>query len=341
MAEYILYTDGGSRGNPGPAGIGFVLNHGFVKSCDGGAPIGEATNNVAEYKALIWGLENALALNITHLEARADSELLVKQLKGEYKVKNAALKPLFLDALSLSKQFEFCEFVHIPREENEEADALANEAMDALMEVGSPIQPCQAPGSLFDFEEDEEAEEQDSFGEEIQDYEYSQDEVQDSEAEDTFLGAVAPFINPAPEAAILNIVETEEAQLPVSAGIYTLTVKDHFDAAHLLYDYPGECRNLHGHTWDIEVSVESSQLCELGMVYDFALLKKDLKSVLNRYDHKYLNEIEPFNTVSPTAENLACIIFEELSGKIVQPGVIVTEVAVWESPIAKLTYKLR
>ena len=304
MTEYILYTDGGSRGNPGPAGIGFVLNHGFVKSCDGGAPIGDATNNVAEYKALIWGLENALALTITHLEARADSELLVKQLNGEYKVKNAALKPLFLDALNLSKQFEVCEFVHIPREENEEADALANEAMDALGQVGNPVQPYQIPNSLFDFESGE-------LSEELEE------------------------CNP------VNTFRNEEAQPSVSTGIYTLTVKDHFDAAHFLYDYPGECRHLHGHTWDIEVSVESFQLCELGMVYDFALLKEDLKAVLSRYDHKHLNEIEPFDTISPTAENLARIIFEELTETITQPGVAVTEVAVWESPIAKLTYRLR
>ena len=307
MIEYILYTDGGSRGNPGPAGIGFTLNHGYVKSCDGGAPIEEATNNVAEYKALIWGLENALALNVTCLEVRADSELLVKQLQGEYKVKNAGLKPLFLDALNLSKQFEVCEFVHVPREENEEADRLANEAMDAGMEVGSPVVHYQVPPSLFDYS--------------------SQEPVSEVQTESNFEE------NPVMEAAAEATVE--------ALGIYTLTVKDHFDAAHHLYDYPGECRSLHGHTWDIEVSVEATQLCKLGMVYDFALLKKDLKAVLARYDHKYLNEIEPFDNISPTAENLARIIFEELNEVINEPGVVVSEVAVWESPIAKLTYRLK
>ena len=312
MTDYILYTDGGSRGNPGSAGIGFVLKHGFVKSCDGGAPIGEATSNVAEYEALIWGLENALALKVTHLEVRADSELMVKQLKGEYRVKNAALKSLFLDAFNLTQQFEVCEFVHIPREENEEADALANEAMDAGDQVGNPLQPYRALSSLFNLESDEAIKyEQTAF-------------LDDSGAQDD-------------DSETLEVQET----LTMSTGIYTLTVKDHFDAAHYLYDYPGECRNLHGHTWDIEVSVESSQLCELGMVYDFALLKKDLKAVLARYDHKHLNEIEPFNHISPTAENLARIIFEELSEAIAAPGVVVTEVAVWESPIAKLTFRAR
>ena len=326
MTDYILYTDGGSRGNPGPSGIGFVLKHGFVKSCDGGAPIGEATNNVAEYEALIWGLENALALKVTQLEVRMDSELLVKQIKGEYRVKNAALKPLFLDAFNLSQQFELCEFIHIPREENEEADALANEAMDAQEQVGSPLQSYRALGSLFDFEPSE------GQSEELDEYTSEQlDEPEHREA----------YADEEVYEEIREEVQAEEAQAAMSTGIYTLTVKDHFDAAHYLYDYPGECRNLHGHTWDIEVSVESTELCELGMVYDFALLKKDLKAVLARYDHKHLNEIEPFNSISPTAENLARIIFEELSEAIVQSGVIVTEVAVWESPIAKLTYRLQ
>jgi len=297
MNEYTLYTDGGSRGNPGPAGIGFVINRGDERICHGGAFIGEATNNVAEYKALIWGLENAQQLHIEELIVHADSELLIKQLKGEYKVKNAGLRPLFLEALTQSKVFKSCKFVHVYREDNEEADALANEAMDQQSEVGESSLPFVAPKDLFDFTQD------------------------------------TPVTKTAGEEA--SAVSSD------LAGIYTLTVKDHFDAAHYLYDYPGECRNLHGHTWDIEVSVESTQLCELGMVYDFALLKKDLKGVLDRYDHKHLNEITPFDSISPTAENLARIIFEELSKVIVQEGVTVVEVAVWESPIAKLSYRLR
>jgi len=331
MNEYILYTDGGSRGNPGPAGIGFVLNHGHVKSCDGGAFIGSETNNVAEYKALIWGLENALAVGITQLEVRSDSELLVRQLKGEYKVKNEGLKPLHIDAFSLARRFESVEFVHIPREENEAADALANEAMDLRETVGSPVMPYQPTSSLFDFEEDaklapEVAEVNTPF----------EDEAVEVPAVEVLSEACDEDIQHATATATTTVIGEESN--PV--GIYTLTVKDHFDAAHYLYDYPGECRNLHGHTWDIEVSVEATQLCELGMVYDFALLKKDLKAVLAHYDHKNLNEIEPFDTISPTAENLARIIFEELTEIITEPGVVVTEVAVWESPIAKLTYRL-
>ena len=120
--------------------------------------------------------------------------------------------------------------------------------------------------------------------------------------------------------------------------MYELTIKSHFDAAHALRGYPGECRLLHGHTWDIEVTVVATELDEIGIVYDFKLLKDDLNAVLDVYDHAYLNEIEPFTELSPTAENLARIIYERLA-ETVDARVRVVEVAVWESPIAKLTYR--
>jgi 6-pyruvoyltetrahydropterin/6-carboxytetrahydropterin synthase len=120
--------------------------------------------------------------------------------------------------------------------------------------------------------------------------------------------------------------------------MYELTVKSHFDAAHNLYGYPGECRELHGHTWDVEVTVAGEQLDELGIVYDFKRLKADLASVLDAYDHAYLNEVGPFDEISPTAENLARIVYERLAEKV-DPCVSVVEVSVWESPIARLTYR--
>jgi 6-pyruvoyltetrahydropterin/6-carboxytetrahydropterin synthase len=120
--------------------------------------------------------------------------------------------------------------------------------------------------------------------------------------------------------------------------VYELTIKSHFDAAHALRGYPGECRLLHGHTWDIEVTVAASELDEIGIVYDFKLLKEDLNRVLDVYDHAYLNEIPPFDELSPTAENLARVIYESLA-ETIDPRVSVVEVAVWESPIAKLTYR--
>lgn len=120
--------------------------------------------------------------------------------------------------------------------------------------------------------------------------------------------------------------------------MYELTVKGHFDAAHALRGYPGECRNLHGHTWDVEVTVMGEQLDEIEIVYDFKQLKEDLAVVLEKYDHAYLNDVEPFDSLSPTAENLARIVFDQLEA-IVGKAVSVKEVAVWESPIAKLVYR--
>ena len=120
--------------------------------------------------------------------------------------------------------------------------------------------------------------------------------------------------------------------------MYELTVKGHFDAAHALRGYPGECCKLHGHTWDIEVTVAAEQLDEIGIVYDFKLLKEDLARVLDAYDHAYLNEVAPFIELSPTAENLARVIYERLA-ETVDKRVRVTEVVVWESPVAKLVYR--
>ncbi len=121
-------------------------------------------------------------------------------------------------------------------------------------------------------------------------------------------------------------------------GTYLLTVKGHFDAAHHLYDYPGECRNLHGHTWDVEVTVEATDLDEIGIVYDFKSLKTDLAAVLGDYDHVLINEVAPFDKISPTAENLARVICERLQDTV-DARVRVSEVAVWESPIARLVYR--
>jgi 6-pyruvoyltetrahydropterin/6-carboxytetrahydropterin synthase len=120
--------------------------------------------------------------------------------------------------------------------------------------------------------------------------------------------------------------------------VYELTVKGHFDAAHALHGYPGECRELHGHTWDIEVTVRGEHLDSVGIVYDFKRLKQDLAAVLDRYDHAYLNEVPPFDSLNPTAENLARVVFEEV-GERVGAEVTVAEVAVWESPIARIVYR--
>jgi len=127
-----LYLDGASRGNPGPAGIGIV-----VKDASGriiaeiSEFIGRGTNNVAEYRALIRALEEAAALGARQIVVRSDSELLVRQLKGEYKVKSPDLSPLYLEAHRLLKAFAKAAVERIPRGENAAADALANRALDA------------------------------------------------------------------------------------------------------------------------------------------------------------------------------------------------------------------
>jgi len=127
-----LFTDGGSRGNPGPAAYGFVLEaeDGTVLAAEGEA-IGVATNNVAEYSGLVAGLRKALELHVPELEVVSDSELLVKQMRGEYRVKNEALRGLFLEAGALARSFQSVEYRHVKRAHNELADRLVNEALDA------------------------------------------------------------------------------------------------------------------------------------------------------------------------------------------------------------------
>ena len=126
-----LFTDGGSRGNPGPAAYGFVLEaeDGTVLAAHGEA-IGIATNNVAEYSALIAGLERAADLSLTDVEVVSDSELMVKQMRGEYKVKNEALRELSLRASRLASSLGSVRYTAVRREHNELADRLVNDALD-------------------------------------------------------------------------------------------------------------------------------------------------------------------------------------------------------------------
>jgi ribonuclease HI len=126
-----LYTDGGARGNPGPAAYAYVLeaDDGTVFDSRGEA-IGVATNNVAEYRALVEGLEAAVRAGVDDLEVVSDSELLVKQMRGEYKVKNAALRELSLAAARLGRQIGSVRYRAVRREHNELADRLVNEALD-------------------------------------------------------------------------------------------------------------------------------------------------------------------------------------------------------------------
>jgi len=299
---FSVFCDGGARGNPGPAGVGIVIYRGEEELLGAGAYLGETTNNVAEYCGLIWALENAEALGARKVELYADSSLMIKQLNGEFKVKDTKLKRLHARAHDLIARFESCKMSHVFREDNARADELANDAMDRRDDVGN--YQIDATG-VRQFVEDVHA------------------TLFDTPPSPDACGGTSP----APY--------RQEA----GTGMYSLQVKWHFDAAHHLYGYPGECAELHGHTWEVEVTVESEKLNDIEIVYDFKDLKADLKHIVDVYDHKHLNDIPPFDVISPTAENLARVIFEELT-KSIGTKVKVAEVAVWESPVARVGYRI-
>lgn len=130
----ILYTDGAARGNPGPAGIGVHVTDASGRTVATLARgIGEATNNVAEYRAAIEGLRIAAERGASTVTLRSDSRLLIEQLAGRFKVKNAGLRPLHAEARALLERFDRTVLEHVPREDNAEADALANEGVDAWL----------------------------------------------------------------------------------------------------------------------------------------------------------------------------------------------------------------
>jgi len=139
--EVVVWTDGGARGNPGPAGFGVVVTtpggEVLAQLAEG---IGWATNNVAEYRGAIAGLEQALALGARRARIRADSLLVVNQQTGLWKVKNEALRALWAETRRLVGQFERVTWEHVPRERNRRADALANQAMDAQGMVERPVE---------------------------------------------------------------------------------------------------------------------------------------------------------------------------------------------------------
>lgn len=139
---YRLHTDGGARGNPGPAGIGFLLKSPEGEVIDEVAKgIGWATNNVAEYKALIEGLQRAAAYGARELIVYLDSLLVVQQMKGKYKVKHKGLRPLHMIARELTRQFDVVRFEAVPRGENADADRLVNKAIDRWLEENPNFEP--------------------------------------------------------------------------------------------------------------------------------------------------------------------------------------------------------
>lgn len=152
--EVVVSTDGGARGNPGPAGIGAAITTRSGRLlAQVSEAIGHATNNVAEYTAVVRGLERAAELGARRVRVRADSQLLVEQLKGVYRVKNPTLQRLHAEVRALVRRFERVTFEHVPRERNKRADGLVNAAIDAWLaehDDEPPPPPPPSQPSLFD-----------------------------------------------------------------------------------------------------------------------------------------------------------------------------------------------
>ena len=119
---------------------------------------------------------------------------------------------------------------------------------------------------------------------------------------------------------------------------YTLKVLAAFASAHSLRDYPGDCRRLHGHNWKVEVEVTATSLDELGMGVDFKSIKREARELADHLDHRYLNEIEPFDRLNPTAENLAAWFFKGMSERLNDDRVRVSAVTLWETESASVRY---
>jgi queuosine biosynthesis protein QueD len=262
VSELRIHVDGASRGNPGPAAIAGVLTSGQGHELERFSEfIGEATNNEAEYRALIEALNRARQYRPAHVTVVSDSELMVRQMKGLYNVRSPSLAPLHRKAQELVAILGSVEFVHVRREENALADSLANRALDLALRTPKRV-----------------------------------------------------------------------------SGKMTVTVREKFDSAHRLTEYEGTCARLHGHTYVVEVSVVGAQLRENGLLIDFGELKGIVRQVLSVLDHAYLNEIPPFTEISPTGENIAMWIAEQVN-KALPAGVTVSAVRVFESENAWVTFE--
>jgi len=122
--------------------------------------------------------------------------------------------------------------------------------------------------------------------------------------------------------------------------VYHLTIQTHFAAAHNLVNYQGDCENLHGHNWKVEVQVSARDLDKAGLGIDFKVLKKETNNLLDLLDHKYLNDLEMFQGQSPSSENISRYLFDQLGQRLNSDNVRVEEVRVWESENACASYRL-
>lgn len=260
MKEVKVYFDGASRGNPGPSAAGGILMDESGEEIERFSEfLGEGTNNEAEYRAFIEALERASKYKPEKATFYTDSELLYRQIRGEYRVKNDRLRTLYNRAQKLIASFREFDIVHIPREKNSVADELCNLALRRVDEKRTLI-----------------------------------------------------------------------------SGEMQVTVRAKFDVAHHLEEYEGKCAELHGHSYRVELTVAGSQL-KNGILIDIVELKKILKSIIDRFDHKYLNELDEFKELNPTAENIAALIAQKAQEKI-PAGVRVKIVTVFESDDSWVTF---
>ncbi|WP_019021382.1 MULTISPECIES: 6-carboxytetrahydropterin synthase QueD [unclassified Thioalkalivibrio] len=119
---------------------------------------------------------------------------------------------------------------------------------------------------------------------------------------------------------------------------YTLRVLTDFASAHTLRDYPGQCANMHGHNWKVEAEVEAETLDDTGMAVDFKVVKSAAREIAGQLDHRYLNDVPPFDTVNPTAENIARWFFREMAERLNRPGLRVSALTLWETDRACVRY---
>ncbi len=120
--------------------------------------------------------------------------------------------------------------------------------------------------------------------------------------------------------------------------MYQISVEQHFDAAHFLRGYQGKCEALHGHRFGVVVKISATELDEVGLAYDFTVLKKHLADILSRFDHTCLNDTPPFDKINPSSENIAATIYNELRPRLAGDPVSLSCVEVWESPLTGVTY---
>ena len=120
--------------------------------------------------------------------------------------------------------------------------------------------------------------------------------------------------------------------------MYQVSVEQHFDAAHFLRGYQGKCEALHGHRFRVVVKLSASQLDDVGMAYDFTVLKQQLGEILARFDHTCLNDVAPFDKINPSSENIAATIYNELNHRLTVKTITLSNVEVWESPQQGVAY---